>query len=153
MLMPQKIWNYLFHQEISIKTFIVSHLTMLLLSLVFLGGVYYILNQDNRNWVSEYTPVTQAPSSFSLEINNPDDNLLTFDKNLTISGKSAPKATIIVSTQTLDSGLEANIKGDFLKIIPLTVGLNKITITAFDSQGNQKQAEKMVYYSEEKLEQ
>ncbi len=146
------IWT----REISVKTFIVSHLIILIAGLVFLGGLYYILNEGNLPFfnshnLNNYTPVTSEPISFNLEVTNPEDDLLTFDKNIVISGKTAPEATVIISGNNFDTGSPASQKGDFSEVVTLTTGPNIIKITAFDESGNSKTVLKNVYYSEEKI--
>lgn len=112
-----------------------------------------MLNQDKFQTAPliNYRPVSSKPISFSLEINNPDDNLLSFDKSLIISGKTSPKATVIIWSDDLDTGFSVNPDGSFSKVVTLDPGLNILNITSFDSVGNSKSISKTVFYSEEKL--
>lgn len=140
--------------EISTKTFILSHLTLLILGLIFIFGLSFYLNKDfPKLGINDYLPVTQKPSSFSLEINNPDDELLVTDKSLIVSGTTSPNAAIIVTNIEAQEnfGLEASNRGDFSKIITLTPGVNLLEIQAFDQSGNSKLETRTIYYSEEKI--
>ena len=141
------------NKVLSTKTFIISHLALLVLSLIFLGGFYYILNADqfNNTPIKDYLPVTTKPVSFNLDITNPDDELLVFDKSLVISGKTSPRASIIISFADQNSGLQADGNGEFSKVVVLNKGANEILIAAFDSSGNTKTVSRTIYYSEEKL--
>ncbi|OGE35914.1 hypothetical protein A3E66_01300 [Candidatus Daviesbacteria bacterium RIFCSPHIGHO2_12_FULL_37_16] len=141
----------LIDKEISTKTFILSHFFLLLISLLAIVGLYYYLYGDASDDWKNMAPLTQAPKSLTLEVNNPDDDSLVFDKNLVISGKTMPGAVLIVTINGADLGFESNKKGDFSKIVTLTSGANTFTITALDSRGGSKTVEKVVYYSEEKI--
>lgn len=137
----------------STKVFVISHLTILILSLVFLGGLYFVLNSDEifSSSLKNYLPVTKKPVSLYLNLNSPDDEVLVFDKSLLVSGTTTPKSVVIISLEKSDAGTEANNKGDFSKIIELSEGLNLITVTSFDSEGNSKQVSRTIFYLEEKI--
>ena len=141
---------------LSTQHFIISHLGILITGLVFLAGLYFLLNSDNftNSAILDYLPVTQKPTSQNLEINNPEDELLTFNKSLVLSGTASPKSTVLVvidgSTTNYD-GVEADINGSFQKTINLNPGLNIIEVTSFDLDGSSKSAVRSVYYSQEQL--
>lgn len=135
---------------LSTKTFVLSHLTILILSLAFFGGLYYILYQDKfQASITQYLPITKEPVSLFLEITSPEDDIFVTDGNLVISGKSSPDVAIIISNQTTDATLQSGKDGQFSKVFPLTPGANVIEITAFDPEGNTKTATKSVFYREE----
>lgn len=143
---------------ISTTTFIFSHLTMLILGLIFIFGLYLFLNDgkvfpNGANDLLSYQPVTKKPISLSLEIKNPEDELIVSDKNIIVSGSSGSFAAIVIlNTQTGENlGFEADSEGEFSKVINLEEGLNELTITAFDKSGNSKSQSRTVYYTEEKL--
>lgn len=141
------------NKVLSTKAFIISHFTILVLSLIFLGGFYYVLNVDqiNDTPIKDYLPVTLKPVSFNLDVTNPDDELLVFDKSLVISGKTAPRASVIISFADQNAGLAADGNGEFSKVVVLNKGVNEISIAAFDSSGNTKNVSRTIYFSEEKL--
>lgn len=139
------------NQKISTKNFVISQIVIFLFGLTFIGFLYYILNSNPPlGSLKNYLPVTKEPKSFNLEINT-DDELLVFDNNILISGKSSPYASIVIFTQDKDEATLANAKGEFSKIIPLSKGLNNLIVTAFDDEGNSKSQERTIYYSEEKI--
>lgn len=137
---------------LSTKTFIISHIAILLSALFFFAVLYYILYQDKfQPSFLQYYPVTREPVSLFLEIANPEDEILVYEDNLLVSGKTGPDATVIISTNESDSGLLSGKDGQFSKVLSLSRGANTIEITAYDSEGNSKTVTKSVYYSEEKI--
>lgn len=137
---------------LSTRTFIISHIAILLSALLFFGGLYFILYQDKfQPSLLQYNPVTREPVSLFLEIANPEDDILVYEDNLLISGKTGPKFPVIISGSGNDVGLQSGKDGQFSKILNLSPGANIIEITAFDPQGNSKTVTKSVYYSKEKL--
>lgn len=124
---------------------------VLILTLAFLFFLNRFLNpQDQANFFGN-GPITSKPISFDLEINNPDDEIVSFDKTILVSGKTASQAVVLISTPSRDTEVDANLLGDFSKEITLDPGLNILYISSFDVQGNSKQIKRTVYYSEEKL--
>lgn len=111
-----------------------------------------MLNQDLLINSISYIPVSKEPTSFSLEINSPEDDLLSFDQNVVISGKTAPFATVIIVNGSFTTGFDAGSKGDFSKVFTLNEGPNSLYITAFDKTGTTKTVIKNIYYSKEALE-
>lgn len=138
-------------KEISAKVFVISIILILIAGFGFIGWLYYILYGQNIVSSIQYSPVTQEPSSFNLDLNAPDDDLLSFDPNILVSGKSAPFASIIITDADQTIGTDANSNGDFSQIITLKEGPNVLTVTAFDKDGSSKALKKLVYYSKEQL--
>lgn len=137
---------------LSTKTFVLSHLTLLLVALTFFGGLYYILYPERfQAALPQYNPVTKEPISLFLEIGSPGDDTLVYDNTLVISGKTGPNAAVIISGNQSDVAMQANKNGEFSKVFPLNPGANIIEINAFDSEGNSKSVTKLVFYSEEKI--
>lgn len=137
---------------LSTKTFIFSHLVLLLLALVFFGGLYYVLYPEKFNAaVDVYMPVTREPVSLFLEVTSPEDDTLVSDENLIISGKTGPDVAIIISSNQTDAALQSDKNGQFSKVFSLAPGPNIIEISVFDSEGNMKNAVKSVYFSGEKI--
>lgn len=96
-------------------------------------------------------PVTLDRVSLSLQLDSPDNKTVLFDQSLLVSGKTSPKATIIVNDDGDYSGVTADSGGSFSKRITLDDGLNQLTVTAFDSEGNSKTEHRTVYYSADQL--
>lgn len=137
---------------LSTKAFIISHTIILLSALLFFGGLYYILYQDKFTATPlNYIPVTKKPVSLFLEVGTPEDEILVYEDNVLVTGRTGPDSPVIISTQTQDTGFQSGRDGQFSKIIELSEGPNDIKITAFDDEGNLKTVIKQVFYSEEEL--
>lgn len=97
------------------------------------------------------TPVTSEPVSLSLNINNPDNNLLVFESDLLISGKTSPNTTLVLSLDKEDWVGNIDNLGNFSDTAKLKEGVNHLVVTVFDSQGNSKSESRTIYFSKEKL--
>lgn len=131
---------------------------VLFLILAFLVvGVGFLLKPQLESLIfpqtnlDNYTPVSQIPTSMHLDINNPEDELLTFDKTINISGKTSPKSSVVISNGDLNWAVDADEEGEFSKVVDLKPGINPLIIYAFDPQGNNKTESRTIYYSEEKI--
>ena len=140
-------------KELSTKQFILSHLLILILSLMFLGGIYYILNiqYQRSNLPFSNGPVTTLPKILALNLDNPDDNLLSFDSKILVSGKTSPQTEVLISTENLDLVIKSKTDGSFSTTLDLREGVNIITVATFDSTGDSKSVQKTVFYSKEKI--
>ena len=125
--------------------------------LAFLVNNYFLASSTINQTVlinsstSSYKPVTKEPVSLTLNLSAPEDNLLVFDSDLLIAGKTSPKANVIISLDEDNFALEANDRGDFSTTVKVKNGPNKITVSSFDNLGNKKEENRMVFYSTEKL--
>lgn len=132
---------------LSTKTFILSHLTLLIIALIFFAGLYYILYPERfKPEDSSYNPVTKEPVSLFLEITSPEDDILVNDPDLVISGETSPNTAIIISSSDSDTAIQSAKNGGFSKVFTLSPGPNIIEINAFDDEGNFKSVTKSVYY-------
>ncbi len=136
--------------------FIYSQVALLVSALLFLGGMYWVLNNDNfqTKFVDRYLPVTLKHASSGLEISSPDDELLTFSNSLLITGTTSPKSSVIIAiagSSDYFNAIESDTNGVFQQTVTLAPGLNRIEISSFDSGDNPKTIVRTVYFSEEKL--
>ena len=139
---------------LSTKIFILSQVLILLVSLTFLSLLYYILNfynQTQKLSSLQAGPVTRPPNTLTLELTSPEENLLTFDPKILISGKTAPHSQIIISGNIKDWVTQSKSDGRFSADFDLIEGVNEITIIVFDKTGDQRTRSKTVYYSKEKI--
>lgn len=90
--------------------------------------------------------VTPTPSFF-LDISSPEDQSLSNDAKITLSGKTQPGATIVVAYENGEDVVDADENGAFASNITLVAGTNEITVTAFDTDGNQVSKTINVVYS------
>lgn len=127
------------------------------LAVVLVAG-FFILSpvisnivSSQNNLIQGYIPVSSAPKSMNMEIQNPDDELLVFNNTVVVSGKTTPKSSVVIINGQDQLGTEADKDGNFQKVVDLQPGINPIQILAFDTEGNSKSDSRTVYYSEEKL--
>ena len=138
--------------RLSATTFIISQVLILILGLGAIFGYNLLLNPGAQKPNSfARGPVTNAPASLTLEVTNPDDNLLTFNSSLIITGKTLPKLDILVTTDEEDLVVESKSDGTFSADLNLKLGVNEITIAVFDEVGNTREIKRTVYYSKEKI--
>lgn len=97
--------------------------------------------------VGKATP-TPASSVF-LSVETPSDESVVTSKVITISGKTDPAATLMVSTDATDSVVTPSATGAFSLTVTLTGSENVITITAIDPKGNETQKKLTVAYETE----
>lgn len=141
------------NQKISGKYFVISQVSLLIFGLIIIGILYYILNiqyQKSQNPFSN-GPVTTLPKTLILNLDQPDDNILTFESQILVSGKTLPFKEVLISTQSQDLVVLSKKDGSFSTEINLDEGENLVTVVVFDSDGDTKSEEKTVYYSKEKL--
>ena len=141
-------------RKLSTRSFILSQIIILLVSLLFLGTLYYLLNFYNQvpnKTFFQAGPVTRPPVSLTLELTSPEDNLLTFEGKLLISGKTSPNLQVLITSETKDLIIQSKSDGRFSADFDLTEGVNNIAVASFDKTGDQKSIKRTVYYSKEKI--
>lgn len=147
-----KLFNMKLTQKLSTRQFILSHLLILSLGLIFLAGLYYILNAPTQNNSSVLTgPVTSLSKSLRIDLDQPDDNLLTFSSSLLVSGTTLPTLPVLISTEEQDKVIISGENGSFSTVITLEEGVNNLVVVVFDAAGETKQLERTIYYSKEKI--
>lgn len=135
--------------------FFFSQFAILAIALLFLGGMYWVLNNDNyeTHLTDSYSPVTIKHASSGLELSNPDDELLTFSSSVVVSGTTSAKASVIIAIAgDVDhfDAIEADNTGFFQKTVTLAPGLNRIEISSFGIDSG-KTITRTIYYSKEIL--
>lgn len=141
------------NKKLSHKSFIISQVLILTLGLTFLGGLYYILNVQSPQPKNAFLagPVTTAPKSLRLDLDQPDQDSLSYSSSIVVSGKTGPGSTVLISTETQDLVIKVNSDGSFSTVLNLDEGVNNITTVVFDATGESRSAERSVYYSKEKI--
>lgn len=86
-----------------------------------------------------------------LNLDQPDDNSLTFQSSIIISGKTAPGTEVLISTDTNNVVIKSKQDGSFSTVLDLDEGENRVTVIVFDTTGDSRSSERTVYYSKEKL--
>ena len=138
--------------RLSTTTFIISQVLILILGIGSIFGYNLLLNPKEQKPNSfAKGPVTNTPASLTLEITDPDDELLTFNSSLIITGKTLPKLDVLVTAEDEDLVVESKSDGTFSADLNLKLGVNEITIASFDEAGNTREIKRTVYYSKEKI--
>ncbi|MBI2314572.1 hypothetical protein HYU93_00715 [Candidatus Daviesbacteria bacterium] len=142
-----------FSQKLTTKQFIFSHFLIFVLSLMFLAGLYYIINIQYQRPTNLFLngPVTTPPKSLRLDLDQPDQDSLSYSSTIIVSGQTAPSKEVLISTDNTDSVIESKQNGSFSTIVELQEGVNRITAVVFDATGDSRSTERTVYYSKEKL--
>lgn len=140
-------------RKLSTKQFILSQIVILAVTLLFLGGLYYLLNIQYQKPKNLFTngPLTTAPKSLRLSLDQPDDDTLTFQSSIIVSGKTAPSSDVLISTETQDLVIKSKTDGSFSTVLKLDEGVNRILVAVFDATGDSRSTERTVYYSKEKI--
>lgn len=140
-------------KKLTTKHFILSHILILIVSLTFLGALYFILNIQYQKPKSLFLngPVTTAPKSLRLDLDQPDHDSLVFSPSIIVSGKTGPGNVVLISTETSDLVIKSKPDGSFSTVLNLDEGVNQVTATIFDSTGDFRSSERTVYFSKEKI--
>ena len=140
-------------KKLSRKHFILSHILILSLGLIFLFGLYFILNIQYQKPKTPFSngPVSSVPKSLRLDLSEPDDDALTFQSSIIVSGKTAPLVDVLISTDSQDLVVKSKPDGSFSTILNLDEGVNRIMAVTFDATGDSRSVERSVYYSKEKI--
>lgn len=136
------------------KIFIIFATSTLIFGILSLSGLYYITNiqyQAPTKYSLTDGPVTAPPKSLRLDLDRPDDNTLSFDQSIIVSGKTGPNLDVLIMTDSKDQTILSDPKGNFSVFINLDEGVNQITAVIFDTTGDSRSAQRTVYYSKEKI--
>lgn len=141
------------NKKLPAKHFILSQILILIIGLALLAGLYYILNVQYQPSTQPFLngPVTSAPKSLRLDLDNPDNDSLSFQSSIIVSGQTAPLKDVLIFTDSLDLVIQSKKDGSFSTVLNLDEGENKITAVVFDATGDSRSVERTVYYSKEKL--
>lgn len=99
--------------------------------------------------VPTLTP-TPTPTQV-LVVSSPEDNSISDKEKIEVSGKTSPKAVVVVLYGEGEKIIEADEEGNFSSEITLTGGANEITISAYDKDGNEVSKSLTVVYSTAEL--
>lgn len=140
-------------KKISSTSFFISHFLILIVSLTFLFGLYFVLNLQYQITDNPFAsgPVTSKPKSFTLDLEQPGDDSLIFQSSVIVSGKTGPQMEVLITTDTQDKVIQSKNDGTFSHTLQLDQGVNNIKVVVFDSTGDTRIAERTIYYSKEKI--
>jgi cbb3-type cytochrome oxidase subunit 3 len=140
-------------RSLSGTAFIISQILLLIIGLIFIGWLYFFLQDESRgnNQFAGRGPLTSEPASLTLEVHSPADDLLVFTPEVKITGLTQKNSQVLISSQDHDLVVKAGSSGDFSADFPLELGVNTITVAVFDDTGDARTIEKSIYYSKEKI--
>lgn len=130
---------------------------LLILSIAIITGAagyfFYFKSQDIKTTLKSPAsiPVTSPARSLVLQLQEPESDILTFTASSKVSGKTSPNTAVVVSTDTQDLLMHSDQEGNFSTPLTLNLGVNKISVVAFDSDGDKKSETRVIYYSKEKI--
>lgn len=141
------------NKKLSTKTFIISQILIVIIALYLIGWLAFYLNYQEKpaKKFSMGAPITSEPASLTLDVTTPDDDLLVFDKEIEISGKTGPNMFVLISSDSNDLVIQAKQDGSFSSNFKLDSGINDLKVIAFDKNGDQKEVQRTVYFSREKI--
>ena len=97
----------------------------------------------------ELIPTLSAESSLTLE--NPQNESIFSEDEITVSGKTRASALLVVISPVDEQAIEADDKGNFETEISLEEGDNEITVTVYNDDKQEETKSVTVYYSEEEI--
>ena len=123
---------------------------------LFVAGVVFFIYQSTKTVAPgtiktiniQHVSPTPA-SSVPLTVDTPTDESVVTSKVITVSGKTDPKATVIVSTDTADIVVAPTSMGAYSLTITLPADENIIRISAVMPDGKETQKMLTVSYSPE----
>ena len=98
-------------------------------------------------------PVSISATALSLDITEPEDNSVILTDKTTIKGKIQPESAklIIVDTNNESVTISTNDIGEFSEEVSLDEGINPISVSAYDDNGNRETKTVTLFYTAEKL--
>lgn len=141
-------------QKISTKFFIISHISILIAAILFLGWLYYVLYLGHQpptmSQLGEKL-FTQKPKTILIDLDQPDEDSLVYDPSILISGKTTPNTDILIMSDSEDLIVRSKADGNFSISLDLSEGVNKISALVFETNGEARLTERQIFYSKEKL--
>lgn len=123
--------------------------------LIVASSIFYFYQNKRAPSVFPNQPSQATPSATNgrpvLEIINPQDELITDSKTVEITGKSLPKALIVINANSNDYVVTAENDGTFTQKIALADLENIISITAYTENGVSETKELTIIYSTEEF--
>jgi hypothetical protein len=99
--------------------------------------------------VENQTPEPLSDENHLLKIDDPQDEAVFENRQITVSGRTIPGATIIVSTEDGDEVIEPADNGDFDLTITIPSGTSILQFAAIFPDGTEKREIRTVTFSTE----
>ncbi len=135
---------------------VVLSIVAIFVGLIAAGVAFYLyqmtktipIKDQTLSIKSQITP-SPTPDQNFLTVENPKDESVTATKTITVSGKTMPGSTIIVSTDTDDQVVTPAEDGSFTLKALIDSGTSIVQITSVFPNGEEKKATRTVTYSTE----
>ncbi|MEK7571303.1 MAG: hypothetical protein AAB553_03430 [Patescibacteria group bacterium] len=131
----------------------------ILVGLVAAGGAFYFYQMTRTLPAGEDNPITTTKTKITpsptpdkgniLTINSPKEEEVFDKKIITVNGKTAADATVIVTAEAVDQIVKPSTDGSFSLTQTIPDGTTIIYITAIFPNGEEKQIAKTVTYTSE----
>lgn len=136
---------------------IILSFVAVLVGLVVAGIAFYFYQmtktvsepEEQQKTAAKMQPTPTPDKSLFLSVDNPKDGEVVSKKTITISGKTTPDATIIISTENADEVVQPAKNGNFTTTETINDGSNLMQITAIFQNGEEKRVQRTVTYSTE----
>ena len=99
----------------------------------------------------EPTEKPEDPNTNNLTIDSPENESIVNNSKVSVSGKSSPNSTIIITTSQKTYSQITKDDGLFSIDIELESGANKINVSSIDARDNQINVPLIVTYSTAKI--
>lgn len=130
----------------------------IVVGLVAAGAAFYLYQMTKtlptqKNQPAAVTtktsPTPSAENGNILSLDSPKDEQVFSDKQISISGKTMPDATIIITTEDADQIVKPASNGNYTLSQTIPDGTSILYITAIFSDGSEKKIMRTVTYSTE----
>lgn len=135
---------------------IILSLIALFVGLLVAGGAFYIyqmtkqIPQDKSDTITIKSHPTPTPNSNDyITVDTPKDEQIVDRKTITISGKTLPNSTLIISTEGDDHVVKPTATGTYNVTATIDDGVNLLSITSVFPDGTEKTVRRTVSYSSE----
>jgi len=138
------------------KEAIMATVIGLLIGLVITGGILRAQRAmtNNNSTQEEVKTTTSSPSSstissnnLTLEISEPEDNLVVSENSINITGTTKPDTYIAIIAEKNEYLIVPNEIGQFTQEITLISGANTITVTVYEEDGNKVETTLNIVYT------
>lgn len=122
--------------------------------LIVASSLFYFYQQKKKPTDTAQTPTPTVSTSNGkpvLEIESPENEMVTAEKSAEIKGASLPGALIILTTNREDFAFTADEEGKFEQKITLSDNENLITVTSYPENGTSETKELTVTYNTEEF--
>lgn len=143
----------IFTKKLTGLQFFLSLIIIFQVGFIIILGFNSTINVKSKEHSNPFEagPVTTAPKSLLLSLDQPEDNVLSFESSILISGKTSPSKEILLTTSSEDKVIKSKADGSFSDDVNLVEGENKISVVVFDDRGDSRSTERTVYFSKERI--